>query len=287
MISKKVLSIIVCPVCKGQLKEEKSHIYCAKCDRKYELTENIPNLLVKKDDRSDTASSRTSEFKSGLRNSRIFKALKYIFGADFVPYDPLKRYDDLFFGVTRRGGLVLNLGSGSTKYQDGVINVDIELFPNVDIVADGCQLLFADGTFDAVISEAVIEHVRYPGKFINESKRVIRKGGAAFIIAPFVHPFHSYPSDFQRYSIEGLKALFEEFQEVECGVYRGPNVAFVNFFSDYLSILLCFNIIPIRMFFKYLFTLILFPVKFLDIFFNNHKNGHLLAHCVFYIGKKR
>ena len=181
----------------------------------------------------------------------------------------------------------MNSGSGSAKYAEGVINVDIEQFPNVDIVADGCQLPFGEETFDAVISEAVIEHVKYPKTYVNEIERVLKKDGAIFVVAPFVHPFHGYPSDFQRYSIEGLRVLFEDFEEIESGVYRGPSVALVNFVSDYLAGLFCCKRLATHILLKSIFTLVIFPIKFLDIILIKRKNSFILAHCVYYIGKAK
>lgn len=283
MISKKILSIIVCPLCKGPLKE-KDGVYCSRCNKVYPVVHGVPHLLAK-DYYSNRSLSRSFEFKSRLRNSRMFRTLKYIFGADFVPYNPLQKFHSLFLDKLLKGGLILNLGSGSTKYPEGVINVDIEHFPNVDIVSDGCQLPFAEETFDAIISEAVIEHVKYPKTFLDEVRRCLKKDSTIFIVAPFIHPFHGYPSDFQRYSIEGLKVLFEDFEEVESGVYRGPSVAFVNFVSDYLAGLFFCKKLESHILLKSIFTLIIFPVKFLDIILIKSKNSFTSAHCVYYIGK--
>lgn len=285
MIPEKILSLLVCPACKGKL-DAGEGFSCRGCRATYEVVGDVPHLLDEKRKEGKQDLSRTFEFKSSLRNSRIFKALKYIFGADFVPRDPLRQFNDLFLNKAGTGGLVLNMGSGSTRLAEGVVNMDIEHLPNVDIVADGSRLPFPPGVFDAVISEAVIEHVKDPGAFVSELKRVLKKGGVVFIVAPFVHHFHAYPNDFQRYSLEGLKVLFKDFDEMESGVYRGPSVALVNFLSEYAASLFCSKP-SLRLFLKSLFTLFLFPVKFLDLFLNKRADAFVLAHCVYYIGKKR
>ena len=64
-------------------------------------------------------------------------------------------------------------------------------------MADGCCLPFAKETFDAVITEVVLEHVKHPNKFVDEIKRVLKKDGAVFIVVPFIHPFHGYPVIFK------------------------------------------------------------------------------------------
>ena len=54
----------------------------------------------------------------------------------------------------------------------------------VDVVADGAELPFADGSLDYVISSHLIEHFFDPIAAVQEWFRVIREGGYIFIIAP-------------------------------------------------------------------------------------------------------
>lgn len=39
------LEMIVCPVCKGRLGLEQSHVQCAQCGREYPIEDGIPVLL--------------------------------------------------------------------------------------------------------------------------------------------------------------------------------------------------------------------------------------------------
>ena len=55
--------------------------------------------------------------------------------------------------------------------------------------ADGTQLPFRDASFDLVISHAVIEHVKNPGAYLREARRVLRPGGRLFLeTAPYLSP---------------------------------------------------------------------------------------------------
>ena len=55
--------------------------------------------------------------------------------------------------------------------------------------ADGTSLPFADGSFDLVLSHAVIEHVADPGAYMREARRVLAPGGFMFLqTAPYLSP---------------------------------------------------------------------------------------------------
>jgi hypothetical protein len=44
-ISRELLEILACPVCKDGLKLKGNELSCVKCDRRYPLVDGIPHLL--------------------------------------------------------------------------------------------------------------------------------------------------------------------------------------------------------------------------------------------------
>ncbi|MCK4994902.1 MAG: Trm112 family protein [Candidatus Omnitrophica bacterium] len=46
MISKELLEILACPVCKEAVKLESERLICPKCHRKYPIKDGIPVMLV-------------------------------------------------------------------------------------------------------------------------------------------------------------------------------------------------------------------------------------------------
>lgn len=46
MISKDLLDILACPLCKTDVYEEEDRIVCAKCGRRYPIRDDIPVMLV-------------------------------------------------------------------------------------------------------------------------------------------------------------------------------------------------------------------------------------------------
>jgi SAM-dependent methyltransferase len=111
-------------------------------------------------------------------------------------------------------GRVLNAGAGdrdiSNLVSGELVNQDIETGThnkNVHVYSPLHAIPFDDGYFDAVICNAVIEHVEDPERVLAEIARVVRPSGVLYLCVPFMQPRHADPSDFQRYTADGLTAL--------------------------------------------------------------------------------
>lgn len=120
-------------------------------------------------------------------------------------------YDN--FGISLvneyRDGLVLDCGAGRRPvYFDNVVNYEIVDYDSTDIIGVGEALPFQEATFDAVISIAVLEHVRDPFACSNEIVRVLKPGGKLLCCVPFLQPLHGYPHHYYNMSPQGLRALF-------------------------------------------------------------------------------
>src|SRR5947209_6594551 len=77
--------------------------------------------------------------------------------------------------------LVVGAGSSGRLLQDvDVTTTDIQELPGVDVVCDAHDLPFEDGSFDAVIAIAVLEHVFDPNRVESEIRRVLRMGGLVY-----------------------------------------------------------------------------------------------------------
>ncbi|MBF0521546.1 MAG: Trm112 family protein [Candidatus Omnitrophica bacterium] len=55
MIEQKLLDILLCPACQGDVKEENAKIVCLKCGRKYPIKNGIPVLLIDESEKSAKA----------------------------------------------------------------------------------------------------------------------------------------------------------------------------------------------------------------------------------------
>lgn len=95
-----------------------------------------------------------------------------------------------------------------------------------DIVGDVMDMhAIADGTYDAVICLAVLEHVPRPWDAMREMRRVLVPGGRLFLYVPFLSPYHAMPGyygDYVRFTEDGLRSLCEPFDDARIQPVRGP-----------------------------------------------------------------
>jgi SAM-dependent methyltransferase len=84
-------------------------------------------------------------------------------------------------------------------------------YPDYNILS----LPFAEGEFDYVLSDQVLEHIEgNPQAAIDETFRVLKPGGIAVHTTCFINPIHNYPGDFWRYTPDALKLLCRNFNHV-------------------------------------------------------------------------
>jgi SAM-dependent methyltransferase len=108
-------------------------------------------------------------------------------------------------------GLVLDCGAGLRDvYFDNVVNYEIVDYDTTDVVGLGEKLPFTDNSFDAVISIAVLEHVRDPFACAAEIIRVLKPGGELWCSVPFLQPLHGFPHHYYNMTGQGVRALFEK-----------------------------------------------------------------------------
>jgi SAM-dependent methyltransferase len=116
--------------------------------------------------------------------------------------------------LSRRAGEVrgdfLDYGCGAMPYRWlfahclSYIGADFQSNPNADVVYEpGGPLPLGDGSVDAVLSTQVLEHVRDPGSYLRECRRVLRPGGRLLLSTHGFYMWHG-PGDWRRWTHEGL-----------------------------------------------------------------------------------
>jgi hypothetical protein len=81
-----------------------------------------------------------------------------------------------------------------------------------------------------IISDQVLEHVEgNPQDVFDESLRLLKPGGVAVHTTCFINPVHGFPSDYWRFTPEGLKFLARGFSEIlSVGGFGNRAVWFVS-----------------------------------------------------------
>ena len=89
------------------------------------------------------------------------------------------------------------------------------------------SLRYPDNSFDFCISDQVFEHIEGdPFTAFKETLRIVKPGGFIAHSTCFINQFHGYPSDYWRFTPEGLKLLCRDTDAkiVECGGWGNKNV---------------------------------------------------------------
>lgn len=93
-----------------------------------------------------------------------------------------------------------------------------------DIVGDIHNLPFVDGSQEAILCLAVLEHVENSARAYHELYRVLKPGGYCLIYVPFLFYYHAevgYYKDYWRFSGDAIKYLSRDFSRVEIQNVRG------------------------------------------------------------------
>jgi SAM-dependent methyltransferase len=105
------------------------------------------------------------------------------------------------------------------------IDTDVALGARTQIVCDAHDLPFVDGAFDAVVCQAVLEHVLDPVRVVSEIHRVLAPGGLVYSEIPFMQQVHGGAYDVTRFSLLGHRRLYRFFDEIKSGMQGGPGMA--------------------------------------------------------------
>jgi SAM-dependent methyltransferase/uncharacterized protein YbaR (Trm112 family) len=127
------------------------------------------------------------------------------------------------------GGGTIGSGAGELYNDPSIelVGIDVYASPHTHLLADAHRLPFADGVFDGVWIQAVLEHVLEPATVVAEIHRVLRASGLVYAETPFMQQVHEQAYDFSRFTQSGHRWLFRRFSEISAGPVGGSGVALV------------------------------------------------------------
>lgn len=226
-----VVARLRCPKCRGVLVA----MSCAACKTTYPEVNGVPVLLDE-----SSGMFRAADVKDGLTSSSGMRLGRFLpgLGKNFKAASNYRKFGTLLPGkrVLVLGGRILGEGTESLVDQDlELVETDIALGPRTQLVCDAHALPFADGSFDGVVAQAVLEHVVDPARCVSEIHRVLGRDGVVYAETPFMQQVHAGAYDFTRFTHRGHRRLFRAFDEIDSGAACGPGMALAWSFSYFLQ----------------------------------------------------
>ncbi len=284
---------LCCPACRAPLAQVDGGLECGPCRVRYEVTPaGVPILLTEEDRRHFAVLLEQAE---GVRMreayahrtrrdwaARLWRALTPPLPVYHNPEEPPLS--------TSANGVNLFLGGGGRR-TPGFVNIDLAPFYGVDLVANAAHIPLAENTCDSVACDALLEHVEEPDAVVAEIWRVLKPGGNARAVVPFCHPWHGYPSDYHRFTQDGLAHLFGSFECVSLGLRTGPTVTLLTFLTFYWKLIFpVHGGNPVRRWFN---RAVLAawgwgsaPLRYLDVWLNRRPDAHVLANHIYILARK-
>jgi SAM-dependent methyltransferase len=157
----------------------------------------------------------------GQQHSNINKMLGRYERADKVMGNKHEAYQHIIGTFPSMKGKCLQVGFRGKPYGENWDVLDLyDTSPHVNLRLDIMDTKLEKDTYDMVVASAILEHVPYPGRAVDEMHRILKPGGRVFVAVPFNQPYHPSPFDFFRFTPDGILVIMEQFREIDFGYFR-------------------------------------------------------------------
>jgi Methyltransferase domain len=235
-----ILSLLVCPRCRSALAPSACGRRCTSPSCRFAAAGSFPTVgqwpvLVDFErsilDRASVQAAPGAKLAPGAWR-RVGERLPARVRAWWKPRNAVaaRNVEALMSRLEGPAALVLviggaEMGNGVEALYDAaptVIGFDIYGSPLTHFIADAHQIPLPSASVDAVVIQAVLEHVLDPAQVVREIARVLRPAGLVYAETPFLQQVHAGAYDFTRYTASGHRWLFRAFDEIDAGAVAGP-----------------------------------------------------------------
>lgn len=232
--------LLVCPRCRAPLTGSDQELRCSAAECALSASQSFP-FVGQRPILVDFAASILTRQELAVPGTEFASQVAHRWSIERVPrwlrhvWKPpnhvAERNVERLLSQLGDSGLVLVVGGGTMGngtervYGDeraNVIAFDIYDSPLTQFLADAHRIPFAAASVDAVIVQAVLEHVLDPEGVVSEIRRVLRPNGLVYAETPFLQQVHAGPYDFTRFTGSGHRYLFRGFEEIAAGPVAGP-----------------------------------------------------------------
>ncbi|MGH8000710.1 MAG: methyltransferase domain-containing protein [Brasilonema sp.] len=289
--------LLCCPVCQSNLELAKSHLECtnSRCKASFPIISEIPILINDSSSVfsiSDFLENESTTLKPKSKLERLLISLVPGINLNLNSQTNFQRFVKLLLKENKSprvliiGGSVVGQGIEPLLLVPEIelIETDVAFGDRISVISDAHNLPFADGSFDGVVVQAVLEHVVDPNRCVAEIHRVLKPDGLVYSETPFMQQVHLGKYDFTRFTHLGHRRLFRKFEEIDSGAVCGPGMALA---WSYQYFLLSFVKKPLaRALMKIVARVTSFWLKYFD-YYLIHKPGTFdSASGYYFLGKK-
>lgn len=288
-----------CPVCHSALKSEGGSLTCIndQCAARFPIVRGVPVLVNEK-----TSLFSTEEIVSenlslpDAQEKKFIDAIRRLVPSISANVRARENYAKLTGLLLKKspsplalviGGRIPGQGAETLLNHSSITlaESDIAFGPRTNLISDAQDIPFEDGTFDAVIIQAVLEYLPDPYKCAQEIERVLKADGLVYAETPFMQQVHGGAYDFLRFTHLGHRRLFRKFTEIESGIVGGPGMALAWSYQYFLLSFSAWK--PLRTALKAFAILTSFYLKYFDYYLVNRPGAFDAASGFFFLGAKQ
>jgi len=167
-----------------------------------------------------------------MKEDDRLKELEDVYFTRYFPYIDIREFIQQETS-NKLNPKIIEFGGSNGRIKSMFNCKDYEVAPNYPKVNVEDLSSYQDSSYDYVVLDNVLEHVKDPITAIKNIHQILRKDGWFILTLPFLMPIHAQP-DYRRWTKQGLKEELSVFSRVEIKSWGNSEAAqfYINRFSN-------------------------------------------------------